>query len=197
MVTEPGRWADAPALETPRLWLRPPVREDFPEFARFCAEPQAMRFLGGVQPEATAWRSFATLCGHWWLHGYGMFSLRLKENGAWIGRAGPWHPQAWPGREVGWGLHPDYWGQGLAAEAARALTGFAFDTLGWDEVIHCIEPDNLSSSAVARRLGARPLREADAPAPFSHIRWQVWGQSAADWRGRNPPGTVAPALFDL
>ena len=31
--------------------------------------------------------------------------------------------------EVGYVLHPDYWGQGLAAEALREVLSFGFDRL--------------------------------------------------------------------
>ena len=42
-------------LETERLLLRPPAAEDFDAFAAFCADPQTMQHLGGVQPPSVAW----------------------------------------------------------------------------------------------------------------------------------------------
>ena len=35
---------------------------------------------------------------------------------------------------------------------------YAVDRLGWAEVIHCIEDDNVASIRVAERLGSRRLR---------------------------------------
>jgi RimJ/RimL family protein N-acetyltransferase len=51
-------------------------------------------------------------------------------------------------------------------------------------VIHCIDAKNTASLKVAARLGARKLREAQAPAPFEDILWDVYGQSADEWRAR-------------
>jgi RimJ/RimL family protein N-acetyltransferase len=113
-----------------------------------------------------------------------MFSVIEKERGVWIGRIGPWQPYGWPGTEVGWALHRDAWGKGYAVEAAAACIDYAFDTLGWSEVIHCINPENAPSQAVARRLGATILRTATLPAPFAHEHVDIWGQSREAWRRR-------------
>ena len=45
-------------LETERLLLRPPAREDFDAWADFMADEDAARFLGGAQPRSVAWRGF-------------------------------------------------------------------------------------------------------------------------------------------
>jgi RimJ/RimL family protein N-acetyltransferase len=54
--------------------------------------------------------------------------------------------------EVGWHLHPDWQGHGLATEAAAALLGAAADA-GIVRVLAVTDPDNVASQAVARRLG--------------------------------------------
>lgn len=81
-----------------------------------------------------------------------------KASGRWLGRAGPWIPEGAIGTEIGWALHPTAQGQGYAVEAAREAMRWAFATLGWREVIHCIDLPNLRSIAVAERLGSRLLR---------------------------------------
>ncbi|WP_046115953.1 GNAT family N-acetyltransferase [Aquincola tertiaricarbonis] len=55
--------------------------------------------------------------------------------------------------EIGWRLHPDYWHQGLATEAARAMAAFAFAQLAAPELIAIRHPDNLASARVMGRLG--------------------------------------------
>jgi RimJ/RimL family protein N-acetyltransferase len=54
---------------------------------------------------------------------------------------------------VGWALAREFWGRGLAEEAARAAIRFAFERLGWPEVISLIHPDNSRSISLALRLG--------------------------------------------
>ncbi|AUZ55274.1 GNAT family N-acetyltransferase [Stenotrophomonas acidaminiphila] len=170
-------------LETERLLLRPPCAEDFDAFAAFCADPLPMQHLGGVQAPSVAWRSLATMAGSWHLLGYSMFSVIEKDSGRWVGRAGPWQPHGWPGPEVGWSIVPDRWGRGYAPEAARAAIDWAFDVLGWDQVIHTIAPDNRNSQAVARKLGARVLRHARLPPPHE-VDVEVWGQPREAWKAR-------------
>jgi RimJ/RimL family protein N-acetyltransferase len=173
-----------PTLETERLILRPPVQEDFPRWAEFLGDAEATRHIGGVQAPTTAWRSMATMTGAWSLIGFSMFSVIEKATGRWLGRLGPWMPEGWPGTEVGWGLHADAQGKGYAVEGATATIDWAFDHLGWTEVIHTIAPENAASVRVAKRLGSRKLRETRLPAPFDSLQVDVWGQSREEWRAR-------------
>ena len=57
-----------------------------------------------------------------------------------------------------------------------------FDACGWTEVIHCIDPENARSAAVARRLGSRLLRTERLPRPADTFDCQIWGQSREAWR---------------
>jgi RimJ/RimL family protein N-acetyltransferase len=174
-----------PVIETPRLLLRPPAAEDFEAWARFSADPEVARYLGGVQPRAAAWRGFATMVGAWTLKGFAMFSVLEKPTLHWIGRIGPWEPEGWPGTEVGWGLAREAQGQGYAIEAAAATIDWAFEHLGWTEVIHCIDPANTPSEAVARRLGSTLRGPGRLPPPFEHVPVNVWGQTREEWFARS------------
>jgi RimJ/RimL family protein N-acetyltransferase len=179
-----GADARGPVLETERLILRPTKAEDFEPWAAFAADERATRYLGGVQPRAAAWRGFLQVAGAWTIQGFSMFSALEKETGLWIGRLGPWRPEGWPGPEIGWGLAPRVWGKGLATEGAQAATRWAFEDLGWTEVIHCIDPGNAPSIAVARRLGSNFRRRDRLPAPYHDIEVDIWGQSRDEWRQR-------------
>ncbi|WP_240811781.1 GNAT family N-acetyltransferase [Brevundimonas sp. M20] len=158
--------------------------EDFPRWAEMMADPEASRFLGGVQPAATAWRGFMTMAGAWSLTGIAMFSVIERDTGLWLGRIGPWRPEGWPGNEVGWGLHPDAQGKGYGVEAATATLDYAFDVLGWEDVIHCIDPENTPSQRLAERVGSRNLGPTRLPPPFADVSVDAWGQSRADWKSR-------------
>jgi RimJ/RimL family protein N-acetyltransferase len=171
----------APRLETERLLLRPPRLEDFDAWAACAADPAMSAFLGGPQPRPVAWRALMTMAGSWSLHGFAMFSVIDKASGRWVGRVGPWRPDGWPGNEVGWGLAREAEGRGYALEAAVAAMDWAFDVLGWQDVIHCIDPGNQRSEALAVRLGSARLRSAVLPPP-SGAEVTVWGQTRAEWR---------------
>jgi len=171
-------------LETERLILRPTAPEDFEGWAAFMGDAQAAHHIGGQQPRAVAWRGFLSMAGAWQIQGFAMFSVIEKSSGRWVGRLGPWMPEGWPGTEVGWGIVREAWGKGYATEGAAAAIDWAFEHLGWTEVIHTIAPDNLASQGVARKLGSRNLRTGQLPAPFEHLPIDIWGQSREEWFAR-------------
>ncbi len=171
-------------LQTRRLVLRPPLAGDLDGWAAVMGDAAAMRYLGGVQPRPVAWRSLAATAGSWSLQGFGMFSVLLQDGGAWIGRVGPLHPEGWPVTEIGWGLLPAFQRRGYAIEAAEAAAGFAFETLGWTEIGHVIDPDNAASIAVARALGSRRRGPTRLPEPYADERVDLWGQDRAEWLAR-------------
>ena len=78
----------------------------------------------------------------------------------------------------------DAWGKGYATEGSIAAIDWAFDQLGWTEVIHSIAPDNAASQSVARRLGSRLIGPGRLPEPFQELPVEIWGQSRDAWRGR-------------
>jgi RimJ/RimL family protein N-acetyltransferase len=167
-------------IETARLILRPPALEDLQDWVHFAAHEETMRHLGGVQSPSNAWRSLMTMIGSWAAHGYGMFSVIEKSSGKWMGRIGPWQPLDWPGAEVGWGLHADYWHQGYALEASAASIDWAFEKLKWPEVIHNIAAENIASIGLAEKLGSTYQRQAVLPAPMN-LEVGVWQQNRQQW----------------
>jgi RimJ/RimL family protein N-acetyltransferase len=179
-----------PTLETERLILRPPAERDLDGFAEMMADEAAARFVGGTQGRSGAWRGMAAMAGSWALRGYGMFSVIERSSGAWVGRLGPWQPEGWPGAEVGWGLVPRAWGKGYATEGAAAAIDWAFEVLGWDDVIHCIAADNAPSARVAERLGSARRGQGWLPAPFDSEPVDIWGQTREEWRSRRRRGRI-------
>lgn len=175
---------ELPVLETERLILRPPQSEDFEPWTEFHSDAEVMKFLGGVQGPELTWRSVCAMTGAWTIEGFSMFSLIEKTTGKWVGRLGPWRPNGWPGTEIGWGLARSAWGKGYATEGAAAAMDYVVDHLGWTEIIHTILPENIGSVKVAERLGSRYLRQAPTPPPFEGMLWDVYGQSADEWRAR-------------
>jgi RimJ/RimL family protein N-acetyltransferase len=171
-------------LETPRLILRPPRTEDLDAWTQMMLDEPTARFIGGVMPRPVCWRQLMTMVGAWHAQGFAMFSVIEKSSGRWIGRLGPWQPEGWPGTEIGWAIARDCWGNGYAVEGAETATTWAFDTLGWANVIHSIAPANLASQRVAQKLGSRLIGPGKLPAPYEDDPIEIWGQSREEWRAR-------------
>lgn len=173
-----------PRLETERLILREWRAGDFDTLATFYADPETMKFLGGVMERNDAWRALSATIGHWHLRGYGTWAVERREDGALVGRVGMINPEGWPALEIGWTLGRPYWGKGYASEAAEAAIRFAFLTQPVDRLISCIDPDNIASQAVARRVG-------ETKGEFTHLRTggqnhpvDIWAITRDEWLRR-------------
>ena len=179
--------SSGPVLITDRLILRSPRWEDFDAYAAYVADPQGMEHIGGAQSRPVAWRTFMAYAGAWATTGVSMFWVFERgpggAEGAFVGRIGPWAPESWPGNEVGWGVATRFFGRGYAHEAAAASLDYAFDALGWTDVIHTIDPANTPSERLAARLGSKPLRDVLLPDPINKTV-VAWGQTREDWRAR-------------
>lgn len=173
--------ASAPVLETPRLILRPTRAEDLAGYVELMADQEHVRFIGGAAPPSTVWRQMMTVAGAWALQGFSFFTVLDRQTGAFLGRLGPWNPAGWPAPEVGWSLLPSTVGKGYATEGSAAAIDWAFDHLGWDDVIHVIDPDNIPSQRVAERLGSTNRGPTRLPAPFDQLTVDAWGQTREQW----------------
>jgi RimJ/RimL family protein N-acetyltransferase len=156
--------------------------EDPDPLAAPMADEATARFLGGIASRDVTWRGLMTMIGAWHASGVSMFSVVDKASGRWVGRLGPWMPEGWPGSEVGWAIVRDCWGRGYATEGAAAAMDFAFNRLGWADVIHAIAPDNVASQQVARKLGSRNRGAGHLPPPFAESPVDIWGQTREEWR---------------
>jgi RimJ/RimL family protein N-acetyltransferase len=170
-----------PVIETARLILRQWRGGDVVPYTAMLADPGTARFITvdgqPVTEEMVGWRHTAVMAGHWTLHGAGMFAVEEKATGRFVGRVGSWTPPRWPGFEIGWGITKAAQRNGYGVEAARAAIDWAFSTFAIDEIIHCIDRENIASQGVARRLKAEKAREIDL---FGHVA-DVWVTQRSVW----------------
>jgi RimJ/RimL family protein N-acetyltransferase len=157
-------------LETPRLTLRVPRFDDADAFFDgFLDDPEVMEFLGGeTVPREDVPDVLRKWLGRWEANGVGPFVLERREDGRVVGRAGVivWDTRSWTNstleeageyaqHELGWALGREFWGNGYATEAARAVRDWARGH-GVERLISLIDPKNVRSNRVAARLGATP-----------------------------------------
>ncbi len=142
-----------PTLTTNRMILRGPEKADFENVATFFADAERSWGFGGPLTRNDAWRWFASMLGHWVLHGFGFWMVDTKEGNP-VGMVGIWGPEGWPEPELGWVMFESGEGKGFAFEAAQEVRRFAYDTLGFTTLSSNIIPGNTRSIALAERLGA-------------------------------------------
>ena len=169
-------------LETERLLLRMwREDDDFEAYAKICADPEVMRFLGGkVLNRMDAWRNMATMIGHWHLRGYGHWAVVEKASRRFIGRIGFMNPEGWPGFELGWTLARHAQGKGYATEGARRALEYAFTEMDRDHVISLINPLNAASIRVAERLGEK----VEGRTELLGAEVLIYGIDRDTWRAR-------------
>lgn len=150
-----------PRLETERLVLSVPGKEDYLLLRDLVADPEVHRFLG-PRPEDPTTDMFSRAlrgAGSWHFYGYGMFLVHEKASGAFVGQLGMFHSLRGFGKgmddvaEAGWIIARRFWGQGYAREAMAAAIDW-FDHAHEAPRITCmIERGNDASVRLAQRLG--------------------------------------------
>jgi RimJ/RimL family protein N-acetyltransferase len=149
-----------PTLETERLRLRPYVPDDFDGYAQMWAETDVVRFIGGRPFDREAsWGRFVRQRGMWEVMGFGFFAIEEKATGQFVGEGG-FHearrtisPSIEGTLEAGWALNSAGQGWGYATEAMHAAIGWADAAFAGRKMTAIIDPDNLPSVHVAKKLG--------------------------------------------
>ncbi len=145
-------------LETARLRLRQWREEDLDAYARICADPEVMRYMGGgpLTRDETE-RRVEKIVRSWEERGFGLWAVEYKETGTFIGRIGLQYHEEWPEgehkTEVSWLLDRSFWGRGFATEGARASVRYGFEELGLERIISIALPQNLASRRVMEKTG--------------------------------------------
>lgn len=155
-------------LTTKRMRREPFAAQHLDGLSAMNQKPEAMRFIGGA-PEtreqtaaaiARVQRAWSVLGTSWWAFIDADGDQVLGAGCIQHGRAESESPSDLEALrtnplEIGWRLHPEYWGRGLATEAAMRMASFAFDDLRAPELIAVRHPDNISSARVMDRLQMR------------------------------------------
>jgi RimJ/RimL family protein N-acetyltransferase len=162
---------------TERLLLRPSWPEDADAIYGAIADEGIVRNLARAPWPYTACDAAAFAALEHNTH-YPNFMLMLRTDGApkLIGSCGL--GQLDGEAELGYWIARDHWGQGFAAEAAKAVVGIA-KAIGHKKLVSGHFTDNPASGRVLRKVGFRPLGRVE--------------QRYSAGRGR----AVSCALFEL
>jgi len=164
---------------TPRLTLRSARADDLAAMHAVLSDPRATRWWS-TPPHETLEQTRD------WLdsmiaHGPDNPDFVIERDGVVIGKAGFWKLP-----EVGYILHPDHWGQGIAAEAVGAAIDHVFATSALDELIADVDPGNAASIRLLERLGFVRTGSARATIEVGGV-WMdslYYGLSRARWSAR-------------
>jgi ribosomal-protein-alanine N-acetyltransferase len=154
---ERSRYATGVEMQTPRLLLRGWLESDRTPFTAMNTDPVVMRHYPATMTAAETDAMLARNQLHFERHGFGLWAVVERETGeftGYIGLAVPsFEARFTPCVEIGWRLAPKFWNRGMATEGATAVLGFAFESLGLDEVVSFTAVENLASRRVMEKLG--------------------------------------------
>ncbi len=158
-------------LETERLLLRRLEWPDLDDLYCMYSDPVGRRYF----PEGTLTLAETREELEWFLNGHprhpelGLWATVLKEDSRFIGRCGllPWTIDGVDEVEVAYALSREFWGRGLATEAARGIVDYAWQQLGLTRLVCLIDRENQASLRVAEKTGMRFEKEGrDDKGPF-------------------------------
>lgn len=143
-------------LETSRLILRNFQPEDEPVLAAILANSQVMQFSPtGVLTTSQTQEKIASFISSYEQFGFGKWAVVFQKNERLIGYCGMAIERIDQRDEVeiGFRLLPEFWGCGLATEAARATVDYGCKQLKLHYILGIVERENRASVRVLEKLG--------------------------------------------
>lgn len=174
-------------LRTKRLTLRPFEERDAEDLYAYAKDPRVGP-VAGWPPHASLEESREII--RTVFSAPNVFAVVEREHGAVIGSAGfvGRHRKELPGpdEELGYALHPDFWGRGLMTEAAQELIRWGFEELGLS-TIWCNHYDgNERSHRVIEKCGFQyQFSQEEQVELLNECRLtHFYALSRADWESR-------------
>jgi len=147
------------SVQTGRLLLQPVWGGDLAELQALKADPRVFAvMLGGVRSPVQAAEELAADIVFWGRHGVGMWTVRERTGGRFLGITGILLRPDGRGMALRFALHPDNQRQGFATEAAAAALRFGHERAGLRRIVAAARESNFASRMV---LGAIGMRECD------------------------------------
>ncbi len=146
-------YLNIPNIETKRLILNAPLENDYETLLCFLKSDRS-KFIGGPYSNFTSWSDYMANIGHWSLFGYGLWSVRIKNSGDFIGRVGIISPPMFSEPDLAWHLFDGFEGKGYAYEAAKAVKDYVIGNFKIPSFASHILIENKRSILLAEKLSS-------------------------------------------
>lgn len=154
-------------IETKNLVLREWLETDLPVFVQINSDEKVMEYFLKPLTRQETFDFYRRIQQEFASYGYGLYAVEVKETQTFIGYVGfhnvPQEMDFAPAVEIGWRLHPDFWGKGYATEAASACLDYARRKLKFREVYSFTSLPNERSQRVMQKIGMSRIREFGHP----------------------------------
>jgi len=139
--------AQTPVLKTARLTLRPFRLGDASRFVKLAGNLAVARMTSDIPYPLHVWQ-----CRRWLRQARGEVRFAVEHQDELIGGVGYFCHRTRVG-ELGFWFGEDYWGQGFATEASRAVVTYAFTAGNLDALTSANFIDNPASARILTKLG--------------------------------------------
>jgi len=150
-----------PKIETERFLLRTYTADDLKTLYILITDPDLTRFFPkdySIKKEEVL-ASLPRRMEKWRKHGFGQLGVFEKESRNFIGYCGLKYLENTPDVEIYYGFYKDFWGKGIATEAAKAVLRFGFEEVKLERIVGVTNPENIASQKVLLKLGLEQEKE--------------------------------------
>jgi RimJ/RimL family protein N-acetyltransferase len=153
---------NTPPIRTARLSLRSFTLQDTDDLQQILEVPGVLQYFPNPEPPERdrVEKLIERQIKHWQDYGYGWWAVESLSDKQLLGWSGLQYLPETDEIEVGYLLGKPYWGFGLATESAQAGIEFGFGTLGLQEIVGIVHPENIASQRVLEKVGLRFVKEA-------------------------------------
>lgn len=152
--------------ETPRLRLRTVTPDDAAFYLELVNDPSWIANIGQRNLHTVEAARAALEAGpmaQFREHGYSLYIIERRSDGAPVGMAGLVRRDSLPGPDIGYAVRPAHWGQGYAWEATAAIVRHAQHVLGLRTLYGITSQQNQASINLLNKLGLRYERFSRLP----------------------------------
>ena len=164
-------------LHIPPLLLRDYTAADGPAMLAYQRDPRYLRYYPGTERTAADACRLLQVFRDWQEEQPRrrfQLAVVLAAEDRLIGSCGlRRNPQEDQAADLGYELNPDYWGQGYATAAARAMVNFGFQELGLQRIAAWCLADNAAAARVLARLGFRRVGRLPRNEYFKGRYWDT------------------------
>jgi RimJ/RimL family protein N-acetyltransferase len=149
---------ETPVLETKRLIMRPPHREDVEDLAIIANDRDIAEMTSRMPHPYSQDDAIAFIDGFEDGRYEGcIYAITIADSGRLIGMGAVENRSRFGGLEIGYWMGKPYWGKGFATEAASALVDLAFRVTETDTVLAACRTNNPASRRVLQKQGFQLL----------------------------------------
>jgi len=186
-----------PRLTTERLLLRDFTDSDAADILRFRSDSEVQQYNTDPMRDEAEARGLIRTMGAWYVTRQAIqWGITLREEHRVIGICGvhDWsrrHRRAY----VGYDLAREYWDQGLASEAMRAVVWFAFEQLDLHRLEAITIAENVRSIRLLERLGFQQeglRREYSVESDGAYHGSAIFGLLRRDYDAAAKPSPIQP-----